>query len=803
MPDTAAGAALQPTSQTPSIPKARNKSLKPKASPEHVAQIIAMHKEGHTNKAIADHLGINGQSVNGVIASAKRQGHLPPSAPAAKGAVATAMNQGLLENPPAVQPELSPRLERPVLPPSTFVQVTPPMINGPVQQPAPQSSVTTQDDFSGGRPVVGTSGGFTGAGQAVKYVVERIAPPDGLLGTHYGSFTIEELGQNYGEGTYKVTKHDPAQKFATEFIQKIGSSYGPSRATPHSSQRPQVPQRPFFSRPWGPGMGAPSGGEEEGVEPRPAFRPIYQRPPENNQAFLDLARQQNAGNASAVEAALAMVQSMHQQSLQSVEAARKGGPDNVMVNILREQQEITNRRWEEERKVQDLRRKEEEEKWQRRQDEEQRRWERDQQAERDRHQRELERISRETEAREKQLRVEAEEREKRAAEERRFLLDLEEKKIQLVRQEAEASQKRLEAELTRSREEMKEMAERTNRTITENQEATTRHIEESQKQIQEQLDREREQLEREHKLKEKSLEKQHELEGRMLEIQKENIQNSGGDQIFNTINTVIKEVSKGLEKVVDLKKLESMTPEAQIAHVARQAPTDAPPPPPQQQRQQVPPQVQPQQQPQPQPQPVQEEAPAVEVPAPAPQGQGQPQRTPSPGEAIVENRMETMIRESLQKPFFQEVLKEWGMHIECAAEEKVIDATTFANLYLEMMRDPRNDEARQGCAAFATFMKPRSWKKMMAVLGPSLEGETLAAFQRPEAEEFYKQFKAMVLEQITEYWEQFLASRQQRAAQVNQQQAPQNGNGTHASAAPVEPTSATPAQSTDPSGQTP
>lgn len=161
--------------------------------------------------------------------------------------------------------------------------------------------------------------------------------------------------------------------------------------------------------------------------------------------------------------------------------------------------------------------------------------------------------------------------------------------------------------------------------------------------------------------------------------------------------------------------------------------------------------------------------------------------------------MESMIRESLKKPFFQEVLKEWALHVEDAAETKTIDATTFANLYLEMMRDPRNDEARQGCAAFATFMKPRSWKKLLGVLKDALDPETLATFQRTEAEEFYKQFKAMVLEQITEYWEQFLASRQQRNGSA---QAP-GSNGTSAPAAPVEQPGATPAQNTDQTGQTP
>lgn len=485
MPDLAASAALQ--AQDPSVPKTLSrKSSKPKASPDQVAQIVSLHKQGYTNKQIADHFGINGQSVNGVMASARRQGLLPASAPAVNGAVAIAKANGLLQT--EFQNELPPQLVLPVSSPLPNEQVQPPMINGTHQQPAPQSSSAIQDDFPGGRPVVGASGGFTGANQTIKYAVERIAPPDGLLGTHYGSFTIEELGQTYGEGTYKVTKHDPTQKFAVEHIQKIGPSYGAARSPNHSSQRPQMGQRPFFQRQWG----APQAQGHEDDQERPIFRPTYQRPPEQNNAALEIARQSQVGNVSAMETALAMMGTMHQQSLQQIESARKGGPDNMMTNLMREQQEVTNRRWEEERKVQDQRRKDEEEKYQRRQDEDQRRWERDQQAERDRHSRELERISRETEAREKQLRFDAEEREKRAIEERRFLLDLEEKKIQLVRQEADASQKRLEAELARTREEMKDIAERSNRTITENSEMTARHIEESQKQIQEQLDRERE-----------------------------------------------------------------------------------------------------------------------------------------------------------------------------------------------------------------------------------------------------------------------------------------------------------------------
>jgi hypothetical protein len=745
-------------------------SSKPKASGDQFAQIIELHKQGLSNKYIADHLGINGQSVNGVLQNARRNGVLPP------------FNLSMRAQNTEPTPQPGTPVSLPVL-----EQVTPPMNNGNHQMPAPQPSSSPQDDFSGGRPVVGASGGFTGANQAVKYTVERIAPPDGHLGTHYGSFSVEELGQNYGEGTYKVTKHDPLQKWPTEHIQKIGSSYGEARSPNHTSQRPPTHGRPFFQRPWmGQPQGAPQGEEPE----RPIFRPSYQRPPDNSQAVLEIARQQ-AGNTSAMETALNMVQTMHQQSLASIDAARKTGPDTMVTQFLREQQEITNRRWEEDRAREADKRREEDEKWRRQQEEAQRRWERDQQAERDRHQRELERITREAEAREKQMRLEVEEREKRAAEERRFLLDLEEKKLQLVRQESEATQRRLEAELTRLREETKERAEAANRIVAENQEATRQHIEESQKQIQEQLDREREQLEREHKLKEKALDKQHELEGKMIDLQKESIQNSGGDHIFNTINTVIKEVSKGLEKVVDYKKLEIMTPEAQIAHVAKgsapagasqEAPAAAA-----NQAQQPPPQVPPQAAAQEQyPQPQAAAQPAAQQPA----------SKPGPVEAMVENRMETLIRENLRKPFFQEVLKEWALHVESSVEDGAVDATTFANLYLEMMRDPRNDEGRQGCAAFATFMKPRSWKKMLAVLAEAIDAETLATFQKPEAEEFYKQFKAMVLEQITEYWEQFLAARQQRGAAAQP-------NAQPAAAAPVEQAPASQAQNAAPNGQTP
>lgn len=86
-----------------------------------------------------------------------------------------------------------------------------------------------KDDFEGGRPVIAAPGGFTSPLMDVKYLVERTVPPDGLLGTHLGRFSVDELGKEYGEGTYKILKYEPGRAVPIEFIQKVGPSYGRTR----------------------------------------------------------------------------------------------------------------------------------------------------------------------------------------------------------------------------------------------------------------------------------------------------------------------------------------------------------------------------------------------------------------------------------------------------------------------------------------------------------------------------------------------------------------------------------------------
>jgi hypothetical protein len=83
------------------------------------------------------------------------------------------------------------------------------------------------------------------------------------------------------------------------------------------------------------------------------------------------------------------------------------------------------------------------------------------------------------------------------------------------------------------------------------------------------MERERQVLEREYKIREKGQDREHELNREILGMQKQHLESQTGDQLFNMIQTFVKEASKGLERVCELKKLEAMTPEAQAAAVAR------------------------------------------------------------------------------------------------------------------------------------------------------------------------------------------------------------------------------------------
>lgn len=190
------------------------RSLAPNRKPDQTTKdrIIELARQGMPIILIATDLNLQGQVVSGIVSNARRRGLL--SLPVNK----------------APQPQSVPRQPMPPMPPGFY-----------------------QDNFIGGRPIVGGSGGFTAPSLEVKYTVERTVPPDGLLGVHYTRFSVEELGKEYGEGTYKILKHEPGRALPMEFIQKVASSYGqprcPRSATPASSVMPtKMVERSILNR---------------------------------------------------------------------------------------------------------------------------------------------------------------------------------------------------------------------------------------------------------------------------------------------------------------------------------------------------------------------------------------------------------------------------------------------------------------------------------------------------------------------------------------------------------------------------
>lgn len=698
---------------------------KAKLTGQQKERIAFLVSQGMSATDIGKELNIHGQQVAGYARTLINFGKITPPSP-----TSPEMESMANQNPqsdPAAAPAPAPQYQAPPQQPPPQPQYQQPAAPQ-YQQPQPPP-----DGFAGGRPAFGYSQGFTNPAQTVRYQIERKMPADGIVGFHTGHFTESDLCQNYGEGLYRVLRFEPGRPQPFEFEVKVGPAFGPPRnpkygsTTPESrgGERPGM-QRPF-SRPW------ENRGEEEGAPPpppRPA--PYYDRG--SDRSLYEFARNNGAAQAAAANdvtaEAIRQLGDANKRALDQAENARKGGPDAFVTNFFQQQQDLLVRRMEEDRKSGDARRREDDQRWENRQREVEAEYKRRQDDEERKHNRDLER-----------LRIETEARAKAAAEERKTLLDLEDKKLALIREEGKLRQDMLAEELKSTRLAMEKMTERNTKDIQDMREQTSKDIENSNASLQATLEKDREALEREHKLKEKSLDKEHELSKQILDIKQEALSNQGGDQIFNLLNTLVKEASKGLEKIVDLQRLQSMTPDAQVAHVAAEktSPIDGNVP----------------------VEPKKGAAPQPEMAGAGTNGNGnghaaQEAAAEEDGEKL---KMEQIVQAMVEQPAFKQVIKEWSRQV--AREE---DPTTFANMYLEWMRDPVDSESRKGCSMFANFMKTRSWDEMLAVIGPRLDKDVLKIFKTPFAVDFYEGFKAMVIEQVRAYWEDFMASR--KAAQA-------------------------------------
>lgn len=535
------------------------------------------------------------------------------------------------------------------------------------------------DGFPGasGFPDSSAMTGF-GSSNEVRYHVERIVPPDGHLGTHSSPFNVDILGRLYGEGTYTVTEHRTGRTPIVKPNIVIAASAGPSRypgqegrsrGFRHEGSYPRV--RPGFQdQDQGQGHGQ---GQEVSRAPLDQFARHYVQP------------QVDQGAASA---AIKTLGDLALEDKKQAERAKNLGPDTFLRDFFSSQQSRDEER-----------RRDEEARWQRRVDEDQKKYERAIEEDQKKHERDLEKIEKESQAR-----LQA------AKQERDAMMVLEDKKMEVFKLELKMREDRMREDLARSEKATKEM----------------------QESLKGQLDEGKEILEKEHDLRLKMLEREHEFKTEMLKVQEKAIKESSQDAFIGALERLLGEVGTRVHEIVELKKLEAMSPEAQAAAIAKGAVNgnlrESP-------RKPAAPQ----------------EKPPVALSGSSGNGNGH-------GNKEAEN-VEQIIRESLAKPELHGIVSEWARQVKAGTSPAM-----FANMFIEFMRDPEDHKLRKSCSAFANFMSSRDWASMYPVLKPSLLKEEVEIFEKPEAADFYETFRACIVESVNAYWAEFMASRSEKVA---------------------------------------
>jgi hypothetical protein len=708
---------------------------------EEKQQIYALYQQGLKVGEIAEQMRIeNPQQVAGVIRAAinfdklpgqkqnpPREPKFPPMAqPAHMSGAAT------LEAPPPAAPMFS--QPPPPPPPAPEFQQPPPPAPRPVVMPraaAPQQP--DGDGFSSGwSQVQSYTGGFNNQNLQTRYLVYRDEPADGIVGEHTSPFAEVDLAKTYGRGLYRVQRFDPGNPRPYQTSVRVSEAYGESRFPNRENSAPARPNWGRFGRPnWQ--RPQESRGQEEEV--RPVERP----------SIFEYGRHSAPASGDAAVEAIKQMGEMNRKSLELTEATRRQGPDNFITKFFNEQQMLWQRQLEEGRRQDDQRRRDEEEKWERRQKEAELEHRRRQEEEEKRHDRDIQRIKAEAEARSKE-----------AEAVRKQLMDVEAAKLKVVEEQNRVRELALKDELTRNREHQKEQQTRLEAQLKDMAESTASQMQEHQERLSKELERERQQLEREQKLKEKSLDKEHELQAKILDIKGAALENQSTNEIFQVVNNVINKFSSGLNQIIELKKMEAAaTPETQAAlvmkgHQDQTAAAAA------EKKAETPGSV-----------PATGAA-ATASAAPQPEkgknGNGQ---AAGPAGENQEVSMKAMIREMIDKPFFKEVIDEWAMHVE---NEQ--DGTTFLNMYREWMCDPNDPDGRKATTMFANFIAPRTWEQFYEIIKDKLDKKVQAIFDLPHAKVFYETFRGLLTEQIRAFWEEFA---QQREALNAARKVSQNG----------------------------
>lgn len=754
--------------------EASGEKTKPKKlTPEERRRIVDLARGGYTINEIATELVLPPKQVSGAVNSAKNRGEIeiirtkannsaPPGHEPAPSNFAPAPT--LPGNPPVVLPSLPQEdamHQQPQVPmqgqqPGPAPLAPAPAMSAPAPVPAPVPPPyggAQSDSFNWRTGAPGNGqGNFSFSQNQIRYVVTRIVPNDGILGTHPHPFEPTDVGRQYGAGTYTVTKQEPGRPPVVSDPIVISRSFGEPRFGQQES-RSQEGRRPMFPR-YDRGDRGGDLSEDDGtirVAPRPQYDP----------RLSEFARQpvRDAGAETMATTAFQIMGKLQEQQLKENADLRRNGPDNWLQQHFvaqqkqwEEQRERENAKREEERrrdderreddrKREEMRREDEKNREQKRLDEERRRddarladerrraeekatsdernYTRRMEEEEKKHTREMERLKQESESR---ARYEAEQRQ--------TILSLEQKKIEIIQTEAKAREEMMKQELNRHREDF-------NRVVQE----TTAQMADLEKNVSSQLDRERDQLRREFDIKNKALDNEHALRTEMLRLREETSSRGEGEAFTKMIEKIVTEVGKNVKEVVELKKMEVMSPEAQAAHIHRATDGNILTNP--------------------------QAAAARSTPAPAAAAreaaasESEVAETEEAPEKVAlagseGGKVDDIVREQLKSGLAQELLKEWVMHVGAQSPPSM-----FINMFVQYMRS-ENEKQAQACTTFATYITPRNWQAMKEVLWPVLSEEQQKVLGTEYAEEFYEGFRGLAVDAVNEYWEAFAVARQEQ-----------------------------------------
>lgn len=105
----------------------------------------------------------------------------------------------------------------------------------------------------------------------------------------------------------------------------------------------------------------------------------------------------------------------------------------------------------------------------------------------------------------------------------------------------------------------------------------------------------------------------------------------------------------------------------------------------------------------------------------------------------------------LDRSMFKEIRREWVKHVKSGTS-----AGALAQVMSEWMRSIDNDEMRRSASNAYAFISVRSWPEVLAALRTSElihdPIRDLAGLDSKEAEEYYDEWKLMVMATVDQYW---------------------------------------------------